>query len=199
MAIYLHIHNAITILPVSANSPEALTVISKVFMPMVILSPVPEIDLPANRWPHYFGQITYVTYKWDATLPPYSQWRYAFEQGISDWNATDTLISLVNSDTSLNVIKYQYFDPPLENSFTVWHIENGVVTHVTVIGNPYWDFQTGLTDEERQGDCAHEIGHLQLVGHIPESYLSDALMKPDAGVIYSPQYPDINLINQAYP
>lgn len=200
MAIFLPILSASSILPAHANNLEALTVNSKVFMPMVILSPIPEIDLPPSRWPHYFGQTTTVTHKWDASLPPYHLWRYAFEQGIDDWNEADTLIYLAYSATSENLIKYEYSAPPLEpDSYTIWHIVNGAVTHVTVVGNPYWDLLYGYTNDERQGVCAHEIGHLQLVGHIPQTFLAAALMKPYLGNIYSLQAADITLINQAYP
>jgi hypothetical protein len=89
-------------------------------------------------------------------------------------------------------------------SKTIWVKENGIITYVIVIGNPYWDFVVGYSPHQRRAVCGHEIGHLQLIGHSPQNFPTETLMRPSKDTIelenvYSPRQADIRLVTQNYP
>ena len=174
-----------------------------IYLPLV-MSSVPEIDAPSGRWPHTYGQPFSVLYKYLDELNDTShRWRISFVEGISSWNSADTPITLYLYSQSENTIS-MVDNPAKPVGFTVWYSANGELLHVDVYGNYYWEDVFQWTDNQRRSIAAHEIGHLQGIGHIPKSYPIPALMyeartNEEREIYYVPQTPDIALVNQVYP
>jgi len=74
-----------------------------------------------------------------------------------------------------------------------------------VYGNRYFEIQHGpYTPNQRRAIASHEIGHLQLIGHIPQNYQPMALMYPSNGLdefedLNRPTQDDIAIVKRAYP
>lgn len=175
-----------------------------IYLPMVT-NMVPEEDIPEGRWPHTDGNLLSITYKWEGDLTnPYHAWRYSFQHGIDDWSWAGTKIYFVFDSSSNNTIgmKYNpYTDMLGECSI---YTANGITTQVEAYGNLYWDLYYGYTNNQRRAVAAHEIGHMQSIGHIPRYYTLNTLMLrsvdvgSELGKIYTPQQVDISLVNQIY-
>jgi hypothetical protein len=167
--------------------------------------PIPEIDLPPGRWPHTIGQPLFITYRYLGELnDPSHRWRIAFQWGMTSWNSTDTPIGLYLYSESQNTIGMVYMQTIIYPAYTLWYAPNGVLLRAEVFGNYYWEDYYQWTDNQRRSLAAHEIGHLQGIGHIPRSYLPPALMwsprfNDEREKYYVPQIPDIALVNQVYP
>ena len=72
-----------------------------------------------------------------------------------------------------------------------------------ILGNIYWDIRDNYTVNQRRGIAAHEVGHGQSIRHIPNDYPHTALMYKFPSLsffntTYTPQSPDIALVNQTY-
>jgi len=184
-----------------AGSLEA-TNSHKIYLPLVMRS-IPEVDVPSGRWPHSFGQQVNITYKWTGDLTnPYHTWRYSFQYGLNDWNNASTLTAFTYNSSSSNTIDMLY--DPNESPGRTWITSvNGVTTKVNAYGNLYWDIHWGYTNHQRRSVAAHEVGHMQSIGHIPRSYSLDALMLEwfylyELENIYTPQQLDNDFVNQVY-
>ena len=79
---------------------------------------VPEIILSPGRWHHTPGQQVNISYKWAGELTnPYHTWRPAFQNGITDWNNSPTLINFYYNSGSNNTINV-FIDPERDKGFT---------------------------------------------------------------------------------
>lgn len=180
-------------------------VMQQVFLPIVMKSPIPEVDYPGGRWPHTIGQLVDVPYTWSGDLTnPYHTWRPAFQSGINDWNSTTTLAYFHNDTGSSNTIE-MFYDPngPQGKTVIYFNPQTGVTSRVNAYGNLYWDIHWGYSNNQRQNVAEHEIGHMLSIGHIPRSYTNDALMVEwstleEMNMIFTPQTSDIALVNQVY-
>ena len=174
-----------------------------VYFPLIQQS-VPEIDVPSGRWLYTFGQPFSVTYKYlDELNDTANRWRIAFAQGVFGWNSVDTPITLYLYSQSGNTIS-MVDDSVKPIGFAVLYVADGELFRVNIYGNYYWEGVYQWTDNQRQSIAAHEIGHLQGVGHIPRSYPIPSLMyesrtNEEREIYYLPQVPDIALVNQVYP
>ena len=175
-----------------------------IFLPL-ILNGIPEVDLPPRRWDHTPGQPLGVTYKYLGELNDTSHvWRLAFAQGAFTWNNTGTLVTLYLYGESENTIAMDD-DQAMPIGYSVWVYTQGTnEIRVEVYGNYFWDNFFQWTENQRRSIASHELGHLQLLGHIPTSYSTPSLMynqrtNEDREIYYVPQPPDISLVNQVYP
>jgi hypothetical protein len=174
------------------------------YLPLLLKFTIPEIEAPSGRWPYSYGQPLPVTYRYLDELNDTShRWRISFVLGISNWNSAETPIALYLYSQSQNTIS-MIDDPTKSVGGVTWYSINGVLLHVDIYGNYYWEDVYQWTDNQRQSIATHEVGHLQGVGHIPNSYLPPAIMydartNEQREIYYVPQVPDIALVNQVYP
>ncbi|MFH1636199.1 MAG: hypothetical protein ABIG63_19600 [Chloroflexota bacterium] len=174
-----------------------------IYLP-IVLNSVPEIDVPPCRWPHNSGQNVYISYKWGNRLQiSGSLWRNAFEDGIPEWNNAQTLTHFYYSISSDNVINTYNLAGDGRRGKTIISCLGSETVKVDVLGNIYYDIQDGYTVNQRRGIATHEVGHGQSIGHIPNDYPLTALMYKSTplsffSTIYTPQSPDIALVNQIY-
>ncbi|MEA3439248.1 MAG: hypothetical protein U9R58_03110, partial [Chloroflexota bacterium] len=194
-------------LPILSKSPVSASEIYKVYLPIVcnraICKSVPEFDLPPNRWPNTPGQPLIIAYKWGAQISWHTEWKDAFQAGKSDWSEADTRVEFGYDYASDNFFDVDY-DPLLGPGFTIWVIENEVVVKVKSYGNIYHDELENWSSNQRRSIAAHEVGHAQLIGHIPrigvEGYAVMFSSHPPSEYewLYSPTNLDIILVNQVY-
>jgi hypothetical protein len=175
------------------------------FLP-IMSRPIPEVDVPLCRWAYIRGSTYFISYKWGSgLLNSGSSWRVAFDKGLSSWN-------------TLPILPYYYFASASNNNIDTYSDESSTrgITYITcTVGNPftlsvsingntYWDNVEIYTDQQRQGIATHELGHGFSIGHIPQSYPTNALMYKAPPLeffssTYTPQLPDQLLLIQIFP
>lgn len=176
-----------------------------IYLP-IVSKEVPEIDVPSCRWPHNSGQNLYISYKWgDRLQSPSTLWCNAFEDGIPEWHNAPTLTRFYYTIWSDNEINTYVQAGDGRRGYTVISCLGSETIEVEILGNIYYDQQAGwYTVNQRRGIATHEVGHGQSIGHIPNYYPYTALMYKGEvplsfwSTTYTPQSPDIMLVNQVY-
>ncbi|MBU1662124.1 MAG: hypothetical protein KKD28_11710 [Chloroflexi bacterium] len=165
-----------------------------IYLPVVMNNFLTEVDIPPCRWHHNIGSYTWISYKWGRNLWKPGVWRSAFEAAISDWNGVSTKIYFYSSSsgpTTFNTYSaddgYGGYAQPFCSGTTTVKYE--------VWGNSYYSHTTN----EYHAYAGHETGHGQSIGHLSGSMIALMGFNPDPNIYYTPQQPDIDLVDQIYP
>jgi len=171
------------------------------YLPIIVKEyPITESGAPACRWPRNYGSSDIsILYKWGSNLQtPGSNWRMAFESGISDWNNATTYIYFYEHPWGIVIFNTYYLNDGL-GGYAVPHCNGTITTGYDVYGNLYSDQTGGWTVNIRHAYAGHETGHSQSIGHIVNSAIALMGTNPDPNVYFIPQPIDINFVNQIYP
>ena len=192
--------------PTTTIALASVTQTIKLYLPSMLIHmypPIEEIDPPLCRYDKIYGSDEYaVFFKWDKyTLSdPNNPWRIAASQGLFDWENADT--------------KFNFYEHPFGGPIKVINTSASIrgITACSCLPDPYfevsynlyWDVVDGYTDNMRRGIAAHEIGHSQFIGHIPNDKGWEGLMLKVASLEFydghfSPMVIDLLLLNQIYP
>lgn len=170
---------------------------SVAFLSVESVAAVSEGDpLPCGRWPYASGGTFVVSYAWGNRLQdPGTSWRSAFEAAVNDWNAVSGYIKYGAGGGRAAFNTYSAQDG--RAGVTNWTCQSGQMTYAEVLGNVAYA-QSGNTYHAIAG---HEAGHGLALGHITDPPPTISLMgyNPDANLYYTPQPPDVQLLNQVYP
>ena len=106
------------------------------------------------------------------------KWKDAFNAAIVDWEDEKVLFNIDPSGSSLNTIDTYYGFKDHYLGHTDLNPPHGVAVSFAAWGNRYYDLTWNYNDTHRRGIAAHEIGHTYFIGHIPESFYMNVLMRP---------------------
>ncbi|MHB9094994.1 MAG: hypothetical protein ACYC21_10000 [Eubacteriales bacterium] len=143
------------------------------------------------KW-NYNGTALNISYKWDSSVN--SDWIYAWNTGISDWNGKPTKVDVYYSSTSSNPLGCYYKAGGVYGITNLALDSNWKIVGFNGWGNTYY---TGATIN--RSTAGHEIGHVEGLDENP--FYSPSIMNPyrDRSIIYTPQTDDVLGINYMYP
>lgn len=167
----------------------------KIYLP-IIFKPVTETLVPLCRLAHDLGTLTGIPYKWGNNLQtPNSNWRYAFESALSNWNVSPTKIYFYNDINGTTIIDTYELNDDL-GGYTDWFCNGDVPIGANVFANTFYEYNN---PNMRQALAGHELGHAQYIGHISGAEIALMGFNPDSSIYFTAQSVDINLVNQIYP
>ncbi len=167
----------------------------KIFLPLIV-KPVTETFVPPCRLAHDIGTLTGISFRWGDNLQnPNSNWRYAFESALSNWNVSPTMIYFFNHiDGTTSIDTYTFDDG--KGGYTDWFCEGGVSAGSNVFANTFYEYNNS---NMRQAVAGHELGHAQYIGHVDSTEIALMGNNPNPEIYFTAQSIDISLVNQIYP
>lgn len=171
------------------------------YLPIVMKAPIIEYDIPPCRWPHTIGSNTGFAYSWGSNLmTPGSLWRNAFEAALAAWTSAPTKTYYYENTQGTGPVfinTYYALDNTGGKAQYYCSVPNPTTTVAyDVLGNTAYYYSNG---NGYQAYAGHESGHGQSLGHIAGTDIALLGYNPDIYTYYTPQIPDIELVNQVYP
>lgn len=170
----------------------AIGVLALLLPPSLPVLAVAEYDIPPCRWPHTTGTNTYITYQFGSNLQvPGSQWRNAFENATSEWNAAGVTMKYFSGGGQQTFNTYD--DPYGDDGYSQPYCSGSATSRYESYGN----VGRSQADYQAYAIASHEAGHGFSLGHINDSRI--ALMGYNPNQTSTPQDPDRELVRQVYP